>query len=175
MAQYTVDKRPKSDLYRDLIPAVNGGLVELLDPATGPTQARVVSQLLALERHASRQGKDLIAHPRNGHDDVINATAGALLLALSGARSFGFIEPSVHRVDSTRGTHRGPDMDTRGTRHLGGDVFMAKNGPTARAAGVRQEGVHAFHPAARGVSQRSSQEAASDSGRRSPNSRAIQQ
>ncbi len=72
VAQYAVDTRPKSDLYRDLIPAVNGGLVELLDPATGPTQARVVSQLLALERHASRQGKDLIAHPRNGHDDVIN-------------------------------------------------------------------------------------------------------
>src|SRR5262249_38294833 len=66
--RYTIETKPKSDLYRDLIPAVNGGLVELLDPATGPTQARVVSQLLALERHASRQGKDAIAqdHSRRG-------------------------------------------------------------------------------------------------------------
>jgi len=98
-------------------------------PLSRVVQARVVSQLLALERHASRQGKDLIAHPRNGHDDVINATTGALLLALlSGARSFGFLEPSVHRVDYTQRTGNGRVIDTRGTLHLGGDVFLTKSG-----------------------------------------------
>src|SRR5882762_3456579 len=45
-------------------------------------QERAISQLLALERTVSKQGKDSIGHPRGGvDDDVINAIAGAYLLA----------------------------------------------------------------------------------------------
>ena len=40
-----------------------------------------VAELLALERTTGRSGKDTIGHPRGGVDDVINAVAGACLLA----------------------------------------------------------------------------------------------
>ena len=128
---YDVEPKAKSDLYRDLVPALNGGLVELLDPETGPVQARAVAQLLALERSASRQGRDLIAHPRNGHDDVINAVAGALLLALDGARSWGALPAWSVTKDWTART-TGTGVERAGAVHLGGDVFRARNGEVFR-------------------------------------------
>ena len=39
----------------------------------------MISQLLALERSTSRLGKDSIAHPPRGRDDLANAAAGALV------------------------------------------------------------------------------------------------
>jgi hypothetical protein len=44
------------------------------------TTKRAIAQLLALERSTSRLGKDFISHPPGGHDDLINAAAGALVL-----------------------------------------------------------------------------------------------
>jgi hypothetical protein len=125
VGRYVVEPKAKSDLYRDLIPALNGQLVELLDPKTGPTQARVTNQLLALERSASRGGRDLIAHPRNGHDDVINAVAGSLLLALRTTAQFA---PISTAWNSSERTSSGTVIDAYGTRHLGGDTFRAANG-----------------------------------------------
>jgi hypothetical protein len=52
-----------------------------LDCKAGIVQDRAIKQLLALERTASKQGKDTIGHPRGGVDDVINAVADACLLA----------------------------------------------------------------------------------------------
>jgi hypothetical protein len=72
---YATENRTVSDLYALLLPLVNAGRVELL-PHT-----RLVNQLLALERSTSRLGRDSITHPPGGHDDVINAAAGALVLA----------------------------------------------------------------------------------------------
>jgi hypothetical protein len=78
---YILTDKPKSDLYRDLLPAINSGSVELLD------HPKLIGQLCALERRAARGGRDVIDHPPNGHDDYINAGAIALLLALrEGAR-----------------------------------------------------------------------------------------
>jgi hypothetical protein len=78
---YTVSDKSKSDIFHDFLPLLNGQLVELLDPKAGIVQERAVKQLLALERTVSKQGKDSIGHPRGGVDDVINAVAGACLLA----------------------------------------------------------------------------------------------
>ena len=48
---------------------------------------RLRSQLLSLERRTIRgSGKDVIDHPRSGEDDLINAAAGALVMA-AGAES----------------------------------------------------------------------------------------
>lgn len=44
-------------------------------------EPRLVGQIIALERCTSRAGKDSISHPPRGHDDVINAAAGALVAA----------------------------------------------------------------------------------------------
>jgi hypothetical protein len=46
-----------------------------------PDNARLVTQLCQLERHAG-SAKDNVKHPPGGHDDVANAVAGAIVLAL---------------------------------------------------------------------------------------------
>jgi hypothetical protein len=69
---YIASAKPKSDLYRDFLPAVNGRRIELLD------HSKLVAQLCALERRTWRGGRDSIDHPPNQHDDVVNCVAGAL-------------------------------------------------------------------------------------------------
>lgn len=71
---YRVSERTKSDLYRDLLPALNSRRVELLD------HPPLITQLQALERHTGRGGKDSIDHAPQAHDDLINSVAGALVL-----------------------------------------------------------------------------------------------
>jgi hypothetical protein len=66
-----------SDIYRELLPALNSGRVELLD------NERLITQLCQLERHAVAGGREDIRHPSGGHDDLINAAAGALVMALN--------------------------------------------------------------------------------------------
>jgi len=67
--------KPKSDLYREVLPLLNGRRCNL------PDNPRLISQLCALERRTARGGRDSIDHPPNGHDDVANAAVGALLMA----------------------------------------------------------------------------------------------
>jgi hypothetical protein len=55
---------------------LNGHRVELLDVP------RLATQLGTLERRTSRGGKDSIDHPAGAHDDLGNAVAGALVLAV---------------------------------------------------------------------------------------------
>jgi hypothetical protein len=70
---YIAAEHSKSDIYRELLPAINGGMVELLD------HPRLIAQLCALERRTARGGRDSIDHPPGGHDDLANAVAGVLL------------------------------------------------------------------------------------------------
>jgi len=70
----TSDK-PKSDLYKTLIPLLTSGSVELLDVAA------LRNQLLALERRTGRSGREIIDHPPRRHDDLANSAAGALVRA----------------------------------------------------------------------------------------------
>jgi hypothetical protein len=61
---YEVPKQPKSDIYRNTLPLIMSGRVELLD------YAWTINQLCGLERSTARGGKDRIDHqPRVGHDD----------------------------------------------------------------------------------------------------------
>jgi hypothetical protein len=69
---YSAAAKPKSDLYRDFLPIINGGRAELLD------HSKLISQLCALERRTWRGGRDSIDHPPNQHDDLVNCVAGAL-------------------------------------------------------------------------------------------------
>ncbi|WP_254604791.1 RusA family crossover junction endodeoxyribonuclease [Acetobacter syzygii] len=71
---YNLSDKPRSDLYRDLLPLLNSGKAELLDI---PVLSR---QLCGLERRTGRSGKDNIDHAPGGHDDVANAVAGVLLM-----------------------------------------------------------------------------------------------
>lgn len=73
--QYELSEKPKSDLYRDMLPALNSGQVVLLD------SNRIVNQLCNLERRTARGGRDSIDHAPGSHDDLANVIAGVVSLA----------------------------------------------------------------------------------------------
>jgi hypothetical protein len=73
--QYELSEQPASDMYRDLLPKLMSRQTELLD------LPRLARQFGDLERRTARLGKDSISHPPGGHDDLANATTGALLMA----------------------------------------------------------------------------------------------
>jgi hypothetical protein len=77
---YKPADRTRSEIYRDVLPLLTSGAVELLD------DSRLTRQLLVLERRTTMGGRDAIDHPAGAHDDVANAAAGALLLASEGRR-----------------------------------------------------------------------------------------
>jgi len=68
---YWTSEKSKSDLYRDMLPALNSGRILL------PRNERLISQLTGLERRTTRAGRDSIDHSPGGHDDLANAVAGA--------------------------------------------------------------------------------------------------
>jgi hypothetical protein len=69
---YRPSEKTKSELFLDLLPRINSRTVALLD------DDRSISQLCALERQTTRSGRDSVNHPPGGHDDLINAIAGAV-------------------------------------------------------------------------------------------------
>ena len=71
--EYRLTDKPKSDLYKELLPLINSGSIELLD------HPKLTTQLCALERRTARGGRDTIDHPPSGHDDLVNAAAIALV------------------------------------------------------------------------------------------------
>ncbi len=68
--QYELADKPRSDLYRDMLPLINSRQIELLD------HAKLTTQLCSLERRTARSGKDSIDHSPGCHDDIANAVAG---------------------------------------------------------------------------------------------------
>jgi Terminase large subunit, T4likevirus-type, N-terminal len=74
---YELSEKPKSDIYRDMLPLLNSRKVQLLD------DRRLISQLHGLERRTARGGRDSIDHGPGAHDDIANAVAGALVLAVA--------------------------------------------------------------------------------------------
>ena len=67
---YECAEKPKSDLFRDLLPLLNSGRIVL------PKSERLVNQLYGFERRTARSGKDSIDHGPGGHDDLANSVAG---------------------------------------------------------------------------------------------------
>ena len=76
---YITSPLPKRDLYLGVLPLINSGKADLLD------NPRIVGEFVGLERRQARGGREIIDHPLNGHDDVVNSVAGALYLAAAGA------------------------------------------------------------------------------------------
>src|SRR5256886_13850139 len=97
---YEPAQKPKSDLYRDLLPAINSRKLDLLD------DARLLTQLVSLERRTARGGRDSIDHAPGAHDDVANAVAGLAATAKRGS------------FDSSYDWVRGSDDDFRLSQHI---------------------------------------------------------
>lgn len=74
---YELSDRPATDIYRDSLPLLNSGRLELLDNRV------LTAQLCGLERRTARSGRDSISHGQGGHDDVSVAAMGALLAVAS--------------------------------------------------------------------------------------------
>ncbi len=72
---YLPAQKPKSDLYRDLLPILNSHRVDLLDH-------QLTAQIISLERRTARGGGDTIDHAPGAHDDLANAVAGSSALPL---------------------------------------------------------------------------------------------
>jgi len=88
--EYMPADKPKSDLYRDLLPMLNSGRVELLD------HPRLIAQLCQLERRTARGGRDSVDHPPGAHDDIANVVAGAVVYASQvAAQRIAFFPPFV--------------------------------------------------------------------------------
>jgi hypothetical protein len=75
---YEPAAKPKSDLYRDLLPLINSRKIDLLD------DTRLITQLVSLERRSARSGRDSIDHPPGAHDDISNALAGVASVTIGG-------------------------------------------------------------------------------------------
>lgn len=67
---YELADRPKSDLYLDLLAAVNSRSVEI------PDEPALLRELRMLERRRGSSGRDRVDHPPGAHDDRANALAG---------------------------------------------------------------------------------------------------
>jgi len=84
---YEVAAKDRSQLYLDLLPAVNAGTVEL------PDVPDLLREMRGLERRRGPSGRDRVDHRPGSHDDLANAAAGVVSLlagrdpATSGSRS----------------------------------------------------------------------------------------
>jgi hypothetical protein len=75
--EYEPALKPKSDIYREALPTLNGHRCELLDIP------RLHTQLVGLERRTARGGRDSIDHAPGGHDDLCNSVCGVLVKLLN--------------------------------------------------------------------------------------------
>jgi hypothetical protein len=164
---YDLSKKPKSAIYAEFLPALNGRRVRLLD------HARLVAQLTGLERRVARGGRDSIDHGPGAHDDVANAACGALVQviadrapALMKAADLlveGAPVPEVARCDAVFAVLA---IDARGTvatifgarnRHYGTPLVLldfdisALSGGVAEAALRRVSELARVHQAGHGV------------------------
>ena len=69
---YRRAEKTKGAIYADFLPLLNSRRVRLLD------HEPMRRELLNLERRTAWGGRDSIDHPQGGHDDLINAAAGAI-------------------------------------------------------------------------------------------------
>src|SRR5262249_40171727 len=95
---YELSEKHRSQLYLDLIPALNSKRVEL------PDHRKLIDELRRLERRRGRSGKDSIDHPAyGGSDDIANSVAGAVDLVIS--------KPQVNPYAAPIGVGRSPWYD----------------------------------------------------------------
>jgi hypothetical protein len=75
---YDLSEKSASELYVDpFLPMLNAGKIDL------PKHDRAVTQICQLERSIVRSGREQITHPTRGHDDISNAIALAVDLAMN--------------------------------------------------------------------------------------------
>jgi hypothetical protein len=77
--EYFPADRTASEFYLEFLAIVNSKRCELLD------HKRFQLQVSSLERRTSRDGRDKVGHPLNGHDDIAVVGAAVIVLAAAAA------------------------------------------------------------------------------------------
>jgi hypothetical protein len=85
--RYSADDR--SEIYLNALPLLTSGRARLLD------NDRMVAQFCSLERRTGTSGRDRVDHPKEQHDDLANAIAGALVRAAVVKEPLKFIMPEL--------------------------------------------------------------------------------
>jgi hypothetical protein len=99
--RYVVAEKPKSDIYRDLLPILNAHRAELLDVP------RLSAQLCALERRTVCGGRDSIDHPTGAHDDIANTVGGVISRVIGGPKPM-IIPPGLIEAIRSQPPYRPP-------------------------------------------------------------------
>jgi hypothetical protein len=86
--RYAYSERDRSQIYVEALPFLTSGRARLVD------NKRLALQFASLERRTSPGGRDRIDHGLNGHDDLCNAAAGALVEAATGRKPM-MINPKI--------------------------------------------------------------------------------
>jgi hypothetical protein len=118
---YQIPGKTASDLYTELLPILNSRRAEL------PDNSRLISQLCQLERHAGSV-KDKIQHPPGAHDDIANAVAGALVMAMRADVGVTLPPPNFDPVVSGGPISHFGDVPAYGN-HIGGDAYFGTDQP----------------------------------------------
>jgi hypothetical protein len=93
---YTYSERDRSQIYVECLPLFTSGRARIVD------NKKLVAQFSTLERRTSSVGRDRVDHGRDGHDDLANAAAGALVLVASGRAPMRFTEEAARVLSGPR-------------------------------------------------------------------------
>jgi hypothetical protein len=102
---YVVCELTKSDLYRELLPILMAGKIELLD------NDRLVDQLCRLERRVIRSGREYIDHGVGRSDDLSNVVAGCSFILKDVPLSDGRVDIKLSDTSHEYGNFSSPAGD----------------------------------------------------------------
>jgi hypothetical protein len=78
--RHAYSERDRSQIYVEALPLLTSGRARLID------SKKLTLQFASLERRTSPGGRDRVDHGVNGHDDLCNAAAGALVESATGRK-----------------------------------------------------------------------------------------
>jgi hypothetical protein len=132
--EYRHSELPKSGLYLNLLPHLNGKTIKLLD------HPRSINQLCSLERRTARGGRDSVDHSQGARDDISNSIAGLAYVVSAPSRG----EFSVGYIDSAgRITWPGDAKEDQGSvMYRAEDGSLKIRSPRGAAAHVKTVNHH---------------------------------
>ncbi len=90
--RYAYSERDRSQIYVEALPLLTSGRARLID------NKKLTLLFASLERRTSPGGRDRIDHGVNGHDDLCNAAAGALVEAATGRKPMKISDEALKRA-----------------------------------------------------------------------------
>jgi hypothetical protein len=96
---YAYAERDRSQIYVECLPLLSSARARLVDVK------KLATQFASLERRTSSGGRDRIDHPRDGHDDLANAAAGALVEVATAPQAMHIGDEILRQASQLRSRH----------------------------------------------------------------------